>query len=455
MYLSSSALRGVAWSAIAFSAAQASYIIDSHSFGQDGKAVSPNLRAIPHFNLKGEAWDPEIHSDRVILTPPWPGNKRGALWSEEPLHHAGDWQVDLAFRVSGMDRGGGNLQLWYTRDSQKDSPPASLYTANKFDGLVLVIDQYEGRGGSIRGFLNDGNMDIKAHSDPDTLSFGQCDYAYRNLGALSNIRLKQAHGTLEVTIDGRPCFSTNKVKLPEGYYFGISASSAENPDSFEIHRFIVSTTNTYTREEPGSHHQQQQDHQQQSPDKVPPRVHQAYRQMLKDRDQQRHDASPNIPQMVEDVFAANIKSQQDQFEDLHNRIQIITHRIDDLFDMLDQYMIDQDERFNQIMGRMTPMHDQVSAIQRNVEKVERTSMETLRDLESKDFKDMIYQLHLAVEQGHTRISSALPTQMADVVGKHGPSMTTFLFIAVAMQIMVLGAWRVYKARRHGAPKKYL
>lgn len=42
-----------------------------------------------------------------------------------------------------------------------------------------------------------------------------------------------------------------------------------------------------------------------------------------------------------------------------------------------------------------------------------------------------------------------------VVGKHGPSMTTFLFVAVAIQIMIFGAWKVYKARRHGAPKKYL
>lgn len=148
--------------------------------------------------------------------------------------------------------------------------------------------------------------------------------------------------------------------------------------------------------------------------------------MLKERDQQRHEANPNIPQLLEDVFAANIKSQQDQFVDLHNRIQIITHRIDDLFDMLDQYMADQDERFNQMMGRMTPMHDQVSHIQRNVEKVERTTMETLRDLESKDFKDMIYQLHLAVEQGHQKISLNLPTQMAD--GEYPIASSPFFYL---------------------------
>jgi hypothetical protein len=42
-----------------------------------------------------------------------------------------------------------------------------------------------------------------------------------------------------------------------------------------------------------------------------------------------------------------------------------------------------------------------------------------------------------------------------VVSSSGPSMTTFLFIAVAVQIMVTGAYILYKKRRGGAPKKYL
>lgn len=34
-------------------------------------------------------------------------------------------------------------------------------------------------------------------------------------------------------------------------------------------------------------------------------------------------------------------------------------------------------------------------------------------------------------------------------------MTTFLFIAVAVQIMVVGAYAMYRKRRGSAPKKYL
>ena len=53
--------------------------------------------------------------------------------------------VDFAFRASGPDRGGGNLQLWYTKDGRAGVGTSSLYTIGNFDGMVLVIDQYGGK----------------------------------------------------------------------------------------------------------------------------------------------------------------------------------------------------------------------------------------------------------------------------------------------------------------------
>jgi mannose-binding lectin 1 len=112
--------------------------------------------------------------------------------------------------------------------------------------------------------------------------------------------------------------------------------------------------------------------------------------------------------MVEDVFAANIKSQQDQFADLHNRLQILNHKIDGLYDLFEKVIADNDQRFDQLMGRITPMHDQISATMRNVEKVERTTMETLRDLESKDFKDLLNSVHRSIESSHNSLTDNIP-----------------------------------------------
>jgi mannose-binding lectin 1 len=215
MYITTQSLRTIAWSTLAFSAARAQYVIDNLSFGQkEGSYISPDLRTIPHFVVQGsDDFVPQILSDRVILTPPYPGSKRGSIWAQDSLHHTGDWTAELDFRASGMDRGGGNLQIWYVRESQARDAPASLYTAPKFDGLVLVVDQYEGHGGSVRGFLNDGAIDIKSHPDPDTLAFGKCDHAYRNRGHLSTIKLHHTNGFLEVIVDGETCFKTDKVRL--------------------------------------------------------------------------------------------------------------------------------------------------------------------------------------------------------------------------------------------------
>ena len=52
--------------------------------------------------------------------------------------------MDIDFRVTGPERGGGNMQIWYAKDGHNQVGTASIYTAGKFDGLVLVIDQYAG-----------------------------------------------------------------------------------------------------------------------------------------------------------------------------------------------------------------------------------------------------------------------------------------------------------------------
>ncbi|KAF2195492.1 concanavalin A-like lectin/glucanase [Zopfia rhizophila CBS 207.26] len=443
MYIGSQTLRTIAWSAFALSAARAQYTIDNLSFGHRDGPLSPNMRGVPHWYANGDGYTPEILSDRVILTPPYPGMKRGSLWTEDVLNHE-EWAAELSFRATGLDRGGGNLQVWYVKDNQKDQTPSSLYTASPFDGLVLLIDQYEGRGGSIRGFLNDGTIDFKSHHSPDTLSFGQCDHPYRNHGMLTVLRLRQIHGVLEVTVDGHPCFKTDKVKLPTGYYFGLSASSAENPDSFEVHKFIVSTANTIGSEEP--HYQRY--HPEHEPQQ------QAMHQQDQGRDQQKEPSLGEIPQMLSDVLAGSIRSQQDQFADLHNRIQIINHRVNDIYHMLERLESKSEERFLDVMHRVVPVDDRTNAMMRNVEKVERISMEVQRDLESKDFKEMLNVVHRAIEDSHNALSGQMPLAMAHIVGSHQPKMHTFLFLAIVVQVLIVGAYLVYKKKKL-TPKKYL
>ncbi len=231
-----------------------------------------------------------------------------------------------------------------------------------------------------------------------------------------------------------------QVKLPQDYYFGISAASAENPDSFEVHKFIVSTTNSHTREEPNrqrvpdarnQQHQQHQQHQNQPPKKTA--------------------SSQSIPPWIQDVIASNVQGQQAQFEDLHNRIQDIAHHIAAIHTALDSMNDLASHRHNELISRLAPVDDRSAHNVRISESIERTSKQILRDLESKDFKDVLGQMHRRLEDNH----ADLPGVVKRVVKEHGLSWISLLVIAFAVQIMVVGAYIVYKKRRGGAPKKYL
>lgn len=74
---------------------------------------------------------------------------------------------------------------------------------------------------------------------------------------------------------------------------------------------------------------------------------------------------------------------------------------------------DNNERWNRLMERIVSIDDRSAGTMRNVEKVERATAQTLRDLESKDFKDMMNQIHNALDRNHYSVTKMLPDVMGD------------------------------------------
>lgn len=89
----------------------------------------------------------------------------------------------------------------------------------------------------------------------------------------------------------------------------------------------------------------------------------------------------------------------------------MSNQILEVYDLLDKVHTQNEQRYNELMGRVVPIDDRGAATIRNVEKVERTTMQILRDLESKDFKDMMNQIHRALENNHEGLSANLPLVM--------------------------------------------
>jgi mannose-binding lectin 1 len=368
-------------------------IIDNISFGQNDR-ISPNGRGLPGWSVLSENNQPQLLSDRIILTPPVPAGTRGALWADNAVTTR-DWTVDFEFRANGQDQGSGNLQLWLTKE-KKQVETNSIYTVEKFDGLAIVIDQYGGRGGSIRGFLNDGTQNFKSHASVEALAFGHCDYSYRNLGRTSKLRVTSQNG-LTVSIDDRVCFSTNRIDLPPNYFFGITAATSESPDSFEIYKFIASSGSRTS----GGDYQS-----------GPPVRQQRPGGSLADR----MNILPGSPEALPDTDADSLKSQNEQFADLHNRLQGLTHQVADMYALFDIIGKKIDERHQEIASSIVQQsvpRDILDRLDRRIENIERNVDRVLKDVESKDYRIHLTELQSTMNSVKGGLTDHLPATLGE------------------------------------------
>lgn len=340
----------------------------------------------------------------------------------------------MDFRASGPDRAGGNLNIWFVRRGREEVGTNSVYTAGKFDGLALVIDTHGGAGGMIRGFLNDGTVDYVSQPNVDKLAFGQCNYFYRNLGRPSQLKLRQTVSSFKVEIDGHLCFETDKVSLPAGYHFGITAATPDKPDSFEVFKLVVMSDSTVSgdnSQQYGSRHQQP-DHNQ-----------------AQQGQQNKNDGVGNtIPDRPAEVY----KTSMEQFQDLHNRLQSVSHQITGVYNSVSKHHQMDEARHDEMKKAFDSLRHELAAIRQ------------IGDLQSKikELETEIHSMHhdmrqkLAthgetveanLHQHHRHLTAAL----TDSIPGHGKLM----FFFVGTQILLVAGYVVYKRRRANSPKKYL
>ncbi|KAJ5227396.1 uncharacterized protein N7469_007402 [Penicillium citrinum] len=412
-----------------FAAGATAQIIESTSFGYD-KTISPSRDSIPGWNIIGEGTDPQILSNKLILTPPYPGNVRGSAWAQNPNTQS-EWSAEFQFRGSGQERSGGNLQLWYTKDGQARVGTSSIYTVGQFDGFALVIDTHGGRGGSIRGFLNDGTTDYKTHRSVDSLAFGHCDYAYRNLGRPSVVKLKHTSSAFEVTVDDKVCFSTNKVALPSGNTFGITAATPENPDSFEVFKFVLESAAGQGQTIPSN----QGSTQQQQP-------------IVNQNQNQNANSNPSSGNTVLDNAIAA------QFIDLSGRLQLTNKATNNIIQDLKSQSSKADTRQLELLQKLASK-DQVAALDARLQRIEQLLQNVQRDLEGKDYSTRFNQLHDTLRTSHLSLSESLQGSLLSAITASTPRMGFFIFLVIAFQVLLAISYIVYKRRRANMPKKFL
>lgn len=413
---------------------------------------------VPQFSIQGEPAVPEVLSNKVILTQPSPGNARGAIWADNPNKYK-EWLADVDFRVNGPERGGGNLNIWLAKRGLNDVGTASIYKVGKFDGLALVIDRSGGGAGMVRGFLNDGSTDYSSHHSVDSLAFGHCDYSYRNLGRPSQIKLRQSQHNFRVEVDGKLCFETDKVSLPTGYHFGITAASAENPDSFEIFKLVVMTEDLNAQQDghddTALNYADRYDSQQKmdSPDKSRDKSDHVYINrggLGKDQPPPKKEDGWN--EDVPDTSADAITSSKAQFADLHNRLQSVNHHLSTIFHSVaglastgETRHAETSEMLHDVKTLLSKL-DKLDSVQIQVTSLEKDLKNVRGDLQSR-IREAEKNIKKLLGESHGNMLEHVAVQASP---KHGK----LIFVIIGSQIVLVAAYIFYE-RKKTMPKKFL
>ncbi|KAI1397184.1 concanavalin A-like lectin/glucanase [Hypoxylon fuscum] len=426
--------------------AQAQFLVNELSFGYTGRINDRGQATVPGFSIQGTPDVPEVLSNKLILTPPHPGNTRGAIWADQPNKYS-QWVADVDFRVNGPERGSGNLNIWLARRGNQEISQSSIYTVSRFDGLALVIDQHGGSGGMIRGFLNDGTTDFKAHQSVDSLAFGHCNYAYRNLGRPSQIKLRQTLQTFKVEIDGRLCFESDKISIPPGYYFGITAAAGDNPDSSEVFKMVTMTENLDARHDAPTQQQGQSNQNQ-----AQAQTSYGRKQNNNQNSQSYGSTGDDFDDSIPDLMADSITSSKAQFADLHNRLQSTNHHLSTIFRQvtslgnLGEKRHEETSKAVNDLKQMLSKLDRLDSLQNEITKLQRDMRDMRSDINVK-VKDSEHAVKSFIGTNHGTMLEHVAVQAAP---KHGK----LIFVIIGSQILIVAAYIFYE-RKKTMPKKYL
>lgn len=224
----------------------------------------------------------------------------------------------------------------------------------------------------------------------DSLAFGHCDYSYRNLGRPSAIQLQQSSSTFSVTVDGKLCFSTDKVTslaslthsyiffnipqviVPDGNNIGITAATPVSPDSFEIFKTIVH----YTPPQPAEPSQPVSS--------------------------ERSTVSDNPP-------VSNDLSVEQQFASLHERLQALHQTSDQIWHEIQAVNQNIQNLANQQSSSPPPTQDspQMGNIESRLGKLEDALRILQQSIDSNNYHEKFVQLQRALENSHVTLTENL------------------------------------------------
>ncbi|VDM42339.1 unnamed protein product [Toxocara canis] len=174
---------------------------------------------IPYWDITGSTM---VSGQYIRLTPDMQ-SRQGGLWNTMPVWSR-DWELVVNFKVHGTagDLFGDGIALWYVQDR---SQPGNVFgSKDYFRGLAIFLDTYSNHNGPhshghpyISAMVNNGSLHYDHDKDGTHTQLGG-----EHVGCEAKFRNKEYDTQILI------------LRLPTGYYFGMSAATGDLADNHDI-----------------------------------------------------------------------------------------------------------------------------------------------------------------------------------------------------------------------------
>ena len=178
------------------------------------------------------------------------------------------------------------------------------------------------------------------------------------------------------------------MRLPSGNYFGITAASSENPDSFEVFDFVLKTTEAYSREEPRR-------------DQVPVNQGQESQKAYEPFDSR-------IESAKSESMASPAQSYDKDFAELKQRVDALARSVENLNTELPKYISsvlrkeDGSQQGGLLDGQLSSLEEKLR------QTIDKGLIEIHRELRNKDYLPQFAELRQSLAARHDNLLENLP-----------------------------------------------
>ncbi|CAG8448502.1 2092_t:CDS:10 [Ambispora leptoticha] len=214
-----------------------------HDYKHTFKKPYTYNESVPFFDTFGNAL---LAQEFIRLAPSVP-NHSGAIWSQLPNTYK-EWEVEFTFKIYGNYYiGGRGIGFWYTKDRGELGPV--LGSKDQWEGIGIFFETADASRNRAHPLImaqqNDGKVIYSNLTDPDKRAFGGCYRQFRNAPSPIHVKVTYYNDTIKLAIDANNngqhylnCFEANDIKIPTGYYFGLSAAAeGGTPDDHDVLSF--------------------------------------------------------------------------------------------------------------------------------------------------------------------------------------------------------------------------